>query len=346
MTGALAEALKAVAHGRDLSAVEAEAAVGEVLDGGAPEAVVAGLLTALRVKGETADELAGTVRAVLARAATGGLDVPSAGVVDTCGTGGDGARTVNVSTASAVVVAACGVPVAKHGNRAASGNSGSAEVLTELGVDVEADPTTVSRWFAELRLTFFFAPKYHPGLRGLAPVRKALPFRTVFNLVGPLANPCRPAFQLIGVPGGREARLVAGALARLGVGRAAVVHGSDGLDEVTLNGPTAVHVVERGSVVEREWTPADFGLGPAPIDALRVSGAAESAGMIRRLLAGDRGPVREMVLANAAAALWVAGEPTLAGGVARAAEAIDSGRVARLLARWVGLSRLSPANGP
>ncbi len=165
-------------------------------------------------------------------------------VLDTCGTGGDGACTVNISTAAAIVVAAAGVPVAKHGNRSASGNSGSAEVLTELGVAVEADPSILVRCLRELKLTFLFAPRFHPALRFAAPVRRQLPFRTLFNLVGPLANPARPAFQLIGVPDPRLADLVAEAMARLGVTRAAVVTGSDGLDEVSLGGETRVRWVE------------------------------------------------------------------------------------------------------
>jgi anthranilate phosphoribosyltransferase len=267
-----------------------------------------------------------------------GLDLPQSGVLDTCGTGGDGARSVNVSTASAVVVAACGVPVAKHGNRAASGNSGSAEVLAELGVAVEAEPTTLGRCLAELGIAFLFAPRFHPGLRPLAAVRKQLPFRTLFNLVGPLANPARPDYQLVGVAGEGPARLVAEALVQLGTRRAAVVTGLDGLDEVSLGAPTRVLVVERGAVSERLWEPSEFGLGPVSASELRVSGPAESAAKIRAMLAGEPGPVRDVVLANAAAALWVVGVGTLRDSVDRAAEAVDSSRAADLLRRWQSLS--------
>jgi anthranilate phosphoribosyltransferase len=335
---ALTAALAALAAGRDLTAVEAEAAVAELLTGGGSDATTSALLTGLRVKGETADELAGAVRAVRARAAGEGLDLPTAGLLDTCGTGGDGAQTVNISTAAAIVVAASGAPVAKHGNRAASGNSGSAEVLAELGVAVEAEPAVLSRCLAELGITFLFAPRFHPGMRLAGPVRKQLPFRTLFNLVGPLANPARPEFQLVGVPGQATARLVAEAMARLGTRRAAVVSGADGLDEVSLNGPTRVLLIERGAISERGWEPDDFGLDRAAVTDLKVSGPHESADRIRRVFAGDRGPVRDTILANAAAALWVAGATDLRDGVSLAAEAVDSGRAARLLDRWRRLS--------
>jgi anthranilate phosphoribosyltransferase len=340
---ALTSALRSLARREDLSSVEMEAAIGEVLSGVVPEVAVAALLTGLRVKGETAEELAGAVTAVRNRVADVGLEVRSAGVLDTCGTGGDGAQTVNISTAAAIVVAACGVPVAKHGNRSASGNSGSAEVLAELGVNVEAETAVLNRCMAELGVTFLFAPKFHPGLRAIAPVRKQLPFRTLFNLVGPLANPARPEYQLLGVAGLAQARLVAGALARLGSKRAAVVTGADGLDEVSLAGPTHVFKVDGGVVSELIWAPEDFGLGRSTPAEIRVSGPSESAALIRRFLAGERGPVRETVVANAAAALWVADEGSaLIDSVARASEAIDDGRAARLLARWAAVSTTSP----
>jgi anthranilate phosphoribosyltransferase len=334
----MTDAIRALVAGRDLDADETEAAIDAILAGEASDASTSAFLTALKVKGETADELVGAVRAVRARVSAAGLIVPASGLLDTCGTGGDMANTVNVSTAAAIVVAACGVPVAKHGNRAASGNSGSAEVLDELGVAVDAEPAVLSRCLAELGIAFLFAPRFHPGLRSVAAVRRELPFRTLFNLVGPLANPARPGFQLLGVAGEAQARLVAGALARLGTTRAAVVTGHDGLDEVSLDGPTRVLLVERGEVSERRWLAADFGLGPAPVADLRVSGPADSAARISHLLAGEPGPVRETVLANAAAALWVAGEPDLEAAVARAADAIDSGLAARLLMSWREMS--------
>jgi anthranilate phosphoribosyltransferase len=345
-------ALERLGGGSSLSAAETAAAVSVIMHGEAPEAAVAALLTALRFKGETADELAGAVAAVRAHMAPWDSDSVAAAqanpeplpavprpLLDTCGTGGDGAGTVNVSTATAIVVAACGVPVAKHGNRSASGRSGSAEVLAELGVAIEARLAVLRCTLAELGITFLFAPAFHPALRFAAAVRRQLPFRTLFNLVGPLANPARPEHQLVGVAGARQAELVAQALGRLGARRAAVVTGSDGLDEVTLDGPTAVHWVEGGTIRRQTWTPADFGLPCVSAAALRVDGPAASAALIRGCFAGQFGPVRDLVLANSAAALLVAGgASTLAEGVAIAGQAIDSGAAARLLERWARLS--------
>jgi anthranilate phosphoribosyltransferase len=230
--------------------------------------------------------------------------------------------------------------VAKHGNRSASGNSGSAEVLAELGVAVEAEPSVLRRCLDQVGITFLFAPRFHPALRVAAPVRKQLPFRTLFNLIGPLANPARPDCQLIGVPGHPQAELIAGALIAIGIRRAAVVTGADGLDEVTPWGPTHVRWVESGQVRPMVWTPDDFGLGPASAADLSVSGPAESADRLRRLFAGEPGPVREVVLANSAAALFVAGRvDSLRDGVALAAGAIDAGEAARRLGDWVKVSR-------
>ncbi|HWE36156.1 MAG TPA: anthranilate phosphoribosyltransferase [Isosphaeraceae bacterium] len=340
MADPLIEALAALGSGRDLAADEARRAVAAIMDGAAGDVAIAAFLTALRVRGETADALDGAVAAVRERMTPlePGPDTPP--LLDTCGTGGDGAQTVNVSTATAIVVAACGVPVAKHGNRSASGNSGSAEVLAELGVAVEAEPAVLRRCLAELGIAFLFAPRFHPALRLAATARKQLPFRTLFNLVGPLANPARPSYQLVGVAGERPAALVAEVLARSQVRRAAVVAGHDGLDEVTLAGPTRVLWVEAGRVEARSWTPADFGLPVVVASMLRVAGPAHSADLIRRLLAAEPGPVRDVVLANAAAALLVAGRvATLSEGVARAAAAIDSGAAGRIMERWRALSR-------
>jgi len=331
---ALNDVLKALSVSRNLSFEEAEAAVLHLLSGEASQAGIAAFLTALRVKGETEAELAGTVSAVRSRMNVEGLNVPSSGVIDTCGTGGDGANTVNISSATAVVVAACGIRVAKHGNRAASGNSGSSEVFAEFGIAVEASPAVLSRCLAEVGITFLFAPKFHPGLRHLAPVRRELPFRTVMNLVGPLANPARPDLQLVGVAGDSAATLVAGALLHLKTKRAAVVTGSDGLDEVTLSGPTRVLLVENGEIHRLTWTPDDFGFGIVNVNDLRVSGPSDSAARISHAFAGEPGPVRDMILANSAAALWVAGETDLERGVERASRAIDTGAAQDILERW------------
>ena len=339
MTQSLIAALEVIATGRSLTREQTHDAVAAIMTGATSEAQIAGFLTGLRVRGETADELAGAVAAVRSQSIGWPTLVDLPPTLDTCGTGGDGACTVNISTAAAIVVAACGVPVAKHGNRSASGNSGSAEVLTELGVAVEADPAVLVRSLRQLNLTFLLAPRFHPALRFAAPVRRQLPFRTLFNLVGPLANPARPMFQLIGVPDPRLADLVAEAIARLGITRAAVVTGGDGLDEVSLGGETRVRWVEDGEVTHRTWLPDDFGLGPVNPEDLRVGGPAESARAIRDLLAGRPGPVRATVLANAAASLLVAGAvEDVRLGVACAGRALDDGTAACLLDDWAKLS--------
>jgi anthranilate phosphoribosyltransferase len=340
LTAALVEALGALGQGVDLSEVQARRAVDAIMAGDAPDALVGAFLAALRVKGESAEELAGAVGAVRDRMTGFEAFEGLPPTLDTCGTGGDGANTVNISTASALVVAACGVPVAKHGNRSASGNSGSAEVLTELGVDIEAAPEILRRCLDELGITFLFAPRFHPALRFAAPVRRQLPFRTLFNMIGPLANPARPAYQLIGVPDPRQADLMAAAIARLGVVRAAVVTGHDGLDEVSLDGPTRVCWVESGAVDVRIWMPDEFGLAAVRAEDLRVSGPLESASRLKELFAGKTGPDRDTVLANAAAALLVAGRvEKLEEGVRMAGRAIDEGLAATLLQRWARMSR-------
>lgn len=334
---ALTAALVALGSGRDLRADEAHAAVSRIIDGDAPEVAVAAFLAALRVRGETDAELAGAVEAVRDRMSP--FETPRGPVIDTCGTGGDGAATVNVSTAAAIVAASCGLVVAKHGNRSASGVSGSSEVLERLGVAIDPGPEVLARCLDRLGIAFFYAPSFHPALRHAAGVRKQLPFRTIFNLIGPLANPARPSLQLVGTPGERPAALIASALARLGIERAAVVTGEDGLDEVSLAGPTRVLWVEGGRIDARTWTPEAFGLPRVDATELRVRDPQESADRIGAMLGGAVGPVRHVVLANTAAALLVAGRAASpAEGAALAAEAIDSGRAATLRERWADLS--------
>jgi anthranilate phosphoribosyltransferase len=336
----LAAALERLSAGGSLAAPECHAAMGLVLDGEAPEAAVGAFLTALHVKGESSDELLGAVRAIRERMIPFDIGPEAGPCLDTCGTGGDGADTVNVSTATAIVVAACGVRVVKHGNRASTGRSGSSDVLERLGVALDAEPHHLRRCLREIGIAFLFAPRFHPGLKGVAAIRRQLPFRTIFNLVGPLCNPAAPAFQLVGVPREDHARRMSEALAGAEqIRRALVVTGSDGLDEVTLDGPTHVRVVESGRIRGDSWTPDDFGLRRVVAGELRVSDADESAGMLRKLFAGDRGPVREVVLANAAASLWTIAPVPLAEAVDRAARAIDSGAAARLVERWAKMSR-------
>jgi anthranilate phosphoribosyltransferase len=332
---ALSRCLQALSRGETLSADEAERAIGSLLDGGVAEPLAAALLTALRVRGETADELEGAVRAVQGRMIRWESPIPSERLLDTCGTGGDGAGTVNLSTAAAIVVAACGIPVVKHGNRAASGNSGSSDVLTALGIAADPGPEALARDLSEWNIAFLFAPRFHPGLRHVAAVRRLLPFRTLFNLVGPLCNPASPAYQLIGTPDEGLADVMAAVLARMPhIRRAAVVTGSDGLDEVTLDGPTRVLVVESGVVRSSSWTPDDFGLVRQGPSGLRVAGPEDSADRIRRTLAGEPGPVRDYLLANAAAALSVVEACSLTVAIGRAAAAIDSRAASVLLERW------------
>ena len=331
--------LKAISVGRNLSPEEMESAVGALLEGEGSEAVTSAFLTALRVKGETADDLEGAVRAVRSRMIRWTSGIPPQRLLDTCGTGGDGADTVNISTAAAILVAACGVPVVKHGNRAATGNSGSSDVLSSLGVSADPGPNVLADCLTQLKIAFLFAPRFHPGMKLLAGVRRQLPFRTLFNLVGPLCNPACPEYQLVGSPSELQGDLLASVLARLEhIRRAAVVTGSDGLDEVTLDGRTMVRVVESGKVHLETWQPEDFGLPLRKASSLRVSGPSDSADRIRRTFAGEAGPVRDYVLANSAAALWVASECSLREGIARSAEAIDSGRAANLLSKWAIIS--------
>jgi anthranilate phosphoribosyltransferase len=336
----LSSALERLAAGGPLRAAECQDAVGSILDGGTPEAATAAFLTALHIKGENAEELLGAVRAIRQRMICFDPDPAAGFCLDTCGTGGDGANTVNVSTATAIVVAACGVRVVKHGNRAATGRSGSSEVLDRLGIAVDVDPSVLRQCLDELGIAFLFAPRFHPGLRGIAPVRRQLSFRTIFNLAGPLCNPANPTHQLVGVPTEEHAELISDVLARVDqVQRALVVTGSDGLDEVTLDGSTQARIVESGLVREELWNPEDFGLRPVHAAELTVAGPEKSADLLLRMFDGEPGPVREIVLANSAAALWTISPCPLPQAVHRAALAIDSGAAARLVERWSELTR-------
>ncbi len=322
---------------------KARSAFASLLDGDVSDIVAAAFLTALRVKGETADELDGAVAAVRERMTRWESGMVADSLLDTCGTGGDGAGTVNISTAAAIVVAACGVPVVKHGNRAATGHLRQLRRPVRPGRgDRSWSPTVSRRCLAELKIAFLFAPTFHPGLVRLAPVRRQLPFRTIFNLVGPLCNPGSPSHQLVGVPDEKQAELVAQVLSRQEhIQRAVVVTGCDGLDEVTLDGPTRVWVVEAGRVRREVWHPEDFGLKRHGGAAIKVCDSIESAEKLTRTFAGEKGPVRDYILANSAAALWVARTASLREGTALAAAAIDSGAAGRLLERW---RRLAPVD--
>ena len=321
-----------LAGGEDLSADEMQQAIESMMTGEVPDAQVALFLTGLNVKGETADELVGAARAL--RRHMTPLHSRRTGVVDTCGTGGDRSGTFNISTAAALVAAAAGVPVAKHGNRGFTSRTGSADVLLELGVNVLADPSWAARALDELGIAFCFAPLWHGSMRHVARVRQRLGVPTIFNLLGPLANPAGAAYQVLGVGRAEVQPLLAEALCRLGVERAVVVHGEDGLDEVTLATGTVVLEVARGGIERHRWEPEDFGVARAGLEGLKVSGPAESAAIIRQVLAGQEGPARDIVVINAAAAIWTAGRAaTLAEAANLAQQAIDAGHAEALLVR-------------
>ncbi len=333
-----AEVLVALVARRDLSREQVRAALQDLMSDRCGEAEAAAFLVALRMKGETADEIAAAAEVLREHMVR--WDPGCDGVLDTCGTGGDGTGTFNISTATAFVVAGAGVPVVKHGNRSVSSRSGSADVLAALGVRVEGDVEFARRCLGRAGLAFCFAPHFHPALRHVAPLRRRLRVATLFHCLGPLANPASAAYQLLGVGRPELLDLMAGALARLGTRRALVVCGRDGLDEVSLSAPTLVREVHGHTVTCREWTPADFGLEPCTLAELQADGPEASAATLRAVLAGERGPAARVVLANAAAALLAAERvATLAEGVARAAEAIATGKARDALTRLVACSR-------
>ena len=334
-------AIAAIADGRDLSRAEAREVMGAVMRGEATPAQIGGLLVGLRTKGETVDEITGFAEAmrehVLPVAPT------RTPIVDVVGTGGDGARTFNISTAAAVVAAAAGAAVAKHGNRAASSACGSADVLEELGLALELPPERIAASIDEHGFGFMFARAHHPAMRHAAAVRQELGTRTVFNVLGPLANPAGARDGVFGVYAPDLARTYAEALAGLGASRALVVHGTGGIDELTPSGPNLVVEVVDGEVTELELDPRDLGIEPSDPTELRGGTPAENAAAIRRVLEGERGPKRDAVVLNAAGALMTAGVvPDLADGVAVASSALDSGEAGATLERLVAFSNEVP----
>ncbi|MDJ0977790.1 MAG: anthranilate phosphoribosyltransferase [Erythrobacter sp.] len=321
---------------KPLTETEAETAFGTLLDGAPSEAEIEQFLVALSTRGETANEIAGAARALRARLIP--IKAPK-GAIDVCGTGGDGHHTLNVSTAVSLVVAACGVPVAKHGNRAASSKAGAADTLEALGLDMDAAGRTAEKTLAEIGICFLFARNHHPAMGRIQPIRKKIGKRTIFNLMGPLSNPAGVTSQLIGIARPAYVPIYAGALAKLGTGRSLIVSGDEGLDELSLAGGSEVAVVTGNSFAMQRLDPADAGLPNAPIDAIRGDDAAYNAAALKRLLEGERGAYRDAVLFNAAGALSVAGKgEDWPAGVALAAEALDSGRARDLLARWIELA--------
>jgi anthranilate phosphoribosyltransferase len=317
-----------VAQGRSLSESEAEAAFDIIMSGNATPSQMGAFLMALRVRGETVDEITGAARIMRAKAVP--VDAPP-GTIDTCGTGGDSSGSFNISTASALVVAGCGVPVAKHGNRALSSKSGSADVLTALGVDIDADLAIVRQCLWELGIGFLMAPRHHSATRHVAPTRVELGTRTIFNLLGPLSSPAKARRQLVGVFAPEWVRPMAEVLGRLGSERAWVVHGA-GLDELTTTGVTTVAALEDGKVETFELAPEDVGLERVPLEDIKGGEPQHNARMMRELLAGAGGPLRDVVLLNSGAALVIAGRAAaLEDGIELAARSLDTSAAQRVL---------------
>lgn len=325
-----------VATGAQLSETEAGLAFDIIMSGNATPSQMGGFLMALRVRGETVDELAGAARVMRAKAIP--VEAPD-GTIDTCGTGGDGSGTYNISTAAALVLAACGLPVAKHGNRAMSSKSGAADVLSALGVNLDCDMGLVRKALWEAQIGFLMAPRHHLAMRNVGPTRVELGTRTIFNLMGPLSNPAGAKRQLLGVFARQWVEPLAHVLKRLGSEAAWIVHGSDGLDEITTTGPTSVAQLKDGEVTVFEVTPEDAGLPRAKPEDLKGGDAQANAAAIHALFDGSKGAYRDIVLLNAAAALIVAGKvATLKDGVALAAQGIDSGGARMALQRLVAIT--------
>ena len=327
------EQISKLVRGQSLTEAEAGEAMELIMRGEATPIQIAGFITALRMKGETVDEIAGMART--ARAVATPIAIDPQGLLDTCGTGGDVLGTFNISTISAIVAAACGARVAKHGNRAASSQCGSADVLEALGVRIDLPPDATARCISEVGIGFLFAPIFHPSFKFATLPRRELGIRTVFNVLGPLCNPAGARRQALGVADGGLARRMAEVLARLGVEHALVFHGKDGMDELTTTGPSQVIEVQGGTLRTFELEPIDLGLPRAGLESLRGGGPAENAAIVREVLSGAPGPRRDVVLLNTAAALCAADlAPDFKDGIGQAAEALDSGRAAQVLSRW------------
>lgn len=333
----LSQTLKRLAGGARLTADESATAVGAMIAGEASPVQISSFLTALALRGPSIDEIAGGARALRAQMVR--ITAPK-GAIDVVGTGGDGHGTLNVSTATALVLAGAGVPVAKHGNRAMSSRTGAADVLEALGVKLDLTPTSQETCLRDAGLCFLFAQLHHPALKHVGPIRRELGFRTIFNLLGPLANPAGVTRQLLGVYDAAWVEPVAQTLKTLGSEKAWVVHGSDGIDEIALSGPTKVAALENGAVRVFEVTPEEAGLTRAPLSALKGGEPPENAKAVRALLAGEQGPYRDVVLLNAAAALIVADKvQTLREGVSVAARAIDDGKAQAALEKLIRISQ-------
>jgi len=332
------EAIQKLLGGKSLTVAESRAAMTLIMEGQASPVLMASYLTALAMKGPTSDEITGAAMVMREKATR--IDPGGRVVVDTCGTGGDHSGTFNISTAAALVTAGAGVAVAKHGNRGATSKSGSSDVLEALGVKIDVPPEVVSRCIGEAGIGFMFAPLLHGAMKHAVPVRKELGFRTIFNVLGPLTNPAGARRQVMGVFDIELVPLIGEVLRNLGAEHAIVVHGTDGLDEITLGGPTRAAEVKPDGVEPLELTPQEFDLRPCDAADLRVDSAAESAEVIRGVLAGRPGSARDIVALNAAAAIYVGGgASSVAEGLEQASVSIDSGAAAQVLARLVELTR-------
>jgi len=336
--------LASIAEGKSLSRLEAEQAFGILMEGEATPAQIGGFLMALRVRGETIDEITGAVSAMRAKMTR--IEAPE-GAIDVCGTGGDNAGTLNISTAVAFVCAASGVPVAKHGNRAASSKSGAADILAALGVNLEADMVRLQQALFEVGTCFLWAQKHHSAMRHVGPSRVELGTRTIFNLMGPMSNPAGVKRQLIGVFSPHWLEPMAGVLKNLGTEHAWLVHGSDGLDEITTTGPTRVVELRHGVLRSFDLSPDEFGIKRARLADLKGGDPAANALALRDLFDGKIGPYRDIVLMNAGAALVVAGKASdMKDGLKLAAEAIDSGKALGKLEALVRLTNTPVTNTP
>ncbi|MDB4756609.1 anthranilate phosphoribosyltransferase [Mariniblastus sp.] len=333
--------IKKIQLGTDLQAAEMEDAIGLMMSGAVSQNEMGSLLLALKKKGEAVSEIVGAARAM--RSKMSSISSSRSDLVDTCGTGGDGSGTFNVSTAAAIVAAGAGISIAKHGNRKVSSKTGSADVLTELGVNVSSSKETVENCLNEVGLCFCFAPLFHESVKNVGAVRKSLGVPTIFNLLGPLCNPAGASFQLVGVGNPDQRQRIAAALQQLGTTRSVVVHGNDGICEVSNSSTTAVTMVNPNELKSVTWEPEDFQLKGSTRSAILASDPQQSAGLIQKVLNGENCPARDIVVMNAAAAIWLVGHEgdNLAVCAKKAIESIDSGAAYRKLTRLAVLSQMN-----
>ncbi len=333
----LSEAIKKVVEGTSLSREEARDAMNAIMSGESTPAQIGAYITALRMKGETVDEIAGSAQAM--REHAGRIDAEPESLVDTCGTGGDGAHTINISTIAGLIAAGAGVTVAKHGNRAVSSKCGSADVLKELGVKIDAEPETVKRCLDRANIGFFFAPLWHGAMKHAIGPRREIGIRTIFNILGPLCNPTGARRQVLGVFDPKLTEVMAGVLKDLGSTHVWVVYGSDGLDEITISGPTRVTELRDGAIKTFDLYPMDLGVKESSLDKIRGGEAAHNAKIVNDVLGGWKGPCRDVTVLNAAAAIFVGGKAeSIKEGVEKARESIDTGKAAEALKKFVAVS--------